>query len=354
MTATPSNITNLPVTVTSRLPMPQSATARGISPAQWRVLAETTFPSAQTAAAIEMAFDYCRVRGLDIFKKPVHIVPMWSSTLRKQVETVWAGINEVQITAARTGSWAGMDSPKWGPLVKRTFKGRRKDQPVTVEVTYPEWCEVTVYRMVAGQPRAFSEPVYWLEAYSTSGGRDSELPTDMWVKRPRGQLHKVAKAAALRAAFPEEAEYTAEEMEGKTIDAATVVEHEDAPPSDRPRPTDTRPKAEKPPIRIKLHDGTTAEFPRTGAGLHEAYEFLSAGCLDGHPEVVGLNNSFLDWVVERYPGMADDIADLRAAAAMAMVPPDPDPDPEPEDLDEFGLPPLDRPDPEVLPTDPPD
>jgi L-fucose mutarotase/ribose pyranase (RbsD/FucU family) len=41
----------------------------------------------------------------------------------------------------------------------------------------------------------------------------------MWVKRPHGQLLKCAKAASLRAAFPEEADYTAEEMEGKVIEA---------------------------------------------------------------------------------------------------------------------------------------
>ncbi len=213
--------------VRARLPMPRSAVARGISPAQWRVLVETTFPSAKSPEAVEMAFDYCKVRGLDVFKKPVHIVPMWSSAKNGYVETVWPGINEIQITAARTGAWAGMDPPRWGPPVTRTFTGSRKVkdrwEQASVELTFPEWCEVTVYRIVAGQPRAFCEPVYWLEAYSTSGGKNSELPTDMWVKRPRGQIQKVAKAASLRAAFPEEGEYTAEEMEGKEIEVGGTV-----------------------------------------------------------------------------------------------------------------------------------
>jgi hypothetical protein len=115
------------------------------------------------------------------------------------------------------------------------------------------------------------------------------------------------------------------------------------------------PKVEKQKIKIKLHDGGTAEFDRTGAGLMEAYEFLSAGCIDGHPEVVGLNNLFLDWVVGRYPAMADDIAELRAAAAMAMMPKDDEDAPDgpfdgDEDRDAFGLPPERG---EALPTDPP-
>jgi hypothetical protein len=50
----------------------------------------------------------------------------------------------------------------------------------------------------------------------------------MWIKRPRGQLHKCAKAASLRAAFPEECgDYAAEGMEGKVIDdpaAAPIIE----------------------------------------------------------------------------------------------------------------------------------
>jgi hypothetical protein len=164
---------------------------------------------------------------------------MWNSSLRREVETVWPGINEVQITAARTGAWAGMDEPKWGPDITREFTGRKKDksgnwQEVKATVTFPEWCEVTVYRVVSGIRCAFTEPVYWTEAYSRSGG--GELPTDMWIKRPRGQLHKVAKAASLRAAFPEEGEYTAEEMEGKDIEhGGVVIEAEPVQPRKRTR-----------------------------------------------------------------------------------------------------------------------
>jgi phage recombination protein Bet len=236
--------------VNARLPMTQGARARGITPAQWRVLVETTFPSAKSAESVELAIDYCAARGLDIFKKPIHIVPMYSAAKREYVETIWAGINEIQITASRTGQWAGMDSPKWGPMITQTFTGQKKDRGnwvnVSVEVTYPEWCEVTVHRLVGGQPRAFCEPVYWIEAYSTSGGKDSSLPTDMWIKRPRGQLHKVAKAASLRAAFPEEGELTAEEMEGKVIEAGgVVIDHQPMKPTDDTTDQPAGPSAEE-------------------------------------------------------------------------------------------------------------
>jgi len=153
----------------------------------------------------------------------VHIVPMWSTALGRNVETVWPSIMEIQTTATRTGLWAGMDRPVWGPDVTHTFTGRFKDdtdtwQESTVTVTFPEWVAVTVYRLVGGRRCAFTEEVYWMEAYSTAGGKNSQLPTAMWIKRPKGQLGKCGKAASLRAAFPEECGYAAEEMDGKSLD----------------------------------------------------------------------------------------------------------------------------------------
>lgn len=207
--------------IVPRLPMPTELVAE-MDARKWKVLCDALYPAAKSAESILMAIDYCKARGLDVFKKPVHIVPMYSSALGRYVETVWPGINEIQITAARTGQWAGMDEPDWGPDRTQTFTGTRKGrsgwEDVSETVTYPEWCAVTVYRLVDGTRYAFTEPVFWLEAYSTSGGKSSTLPTDMWVKRPRGQLQKVAKAASLRAAFPEQGELTAEEMEGKVLD----------------------------------------------------------------------------------------------------------------------------------------
>ena len=206
------------------LPMPMAAQqGYGISEQSWKVLTEVTFPTAKTPEAILMALDYCKARKLDIFKKPVHIVPMWSAALGRNVETVWPSIMEIQTTASRTGVWAGMDRPVWGPDVTKTFTGRYKDdneqwQESSVTVTFPEWVAVTVYRIVSGKRCPFTEEVYWLEAYSTAGGKNSQVPTAMWIKRPKGQLAKCGKAASLRAAFPEECGYAAEEMDGKTLD----------------------------------------------------------------------------------------------------------------------------------------
>lgn len=203
-------------TIKTRLPIPQGV--KDIDAGKWRVLCDSVFPNARSSDAILLAMDYCRVRNLDIFKKPVNIVPMWSTAKSEYVETVWEGINSIQVTATRTGSWAGMDEPKWGADVTRRFKGTKKNNvgDTEVEITYPESCSVTVYRIVHGEKYAFTETVYWLEAYARIG--KTELPNDMWAKRPRGQLHKCAKAASLRSAFPEEASYTSEEMEGRVLE----------------------------------------------------------------------------------------------------------------------------------------
>lgn len=207
---------------------------------KWRVLCESVFPNAKTAESIVLALEYCKARKLDPFKRPVNIVPMWNKSLGREVETVWPGINEVQVTASRTGKYAGMDEPKWGADKTQTFKGfvkykdgsQWKEENLEVTLTFPEWCAVTVYRMIEGQRCAFTEPVYWLEAYARRG--KTEVPNDMWAKRTRGQLLKVAKAFSLRAAFPEEGEYTAEEMEGKEIEAGGVIIDNEPAPAAKP------------------------------------------------------------------------------------------------------------------------
>lgn len=209
--------------------MPKDLTE--IDAGKWRVLCESVFPSAKSPEAIVLALDYCKARKLDVFKKPVNIVPMYNKTLKKMVETIWPSINEVQVTASRTGKYAGMDEPKWGKDITKTFKGNAKgydedgvwqdSKDTEIILTFPEWCSVTVYRMVEGQRCAFTEPVFWEEAYARQG--KTELPNSMWAKRTRGQILKVAKAFSIRAAFPEEGEYVAEEMEGKEIAAGGIV-----------------------------------------------------------------------------------------------------------------------------------
>lgn len=229
------------------------------SGAQWRVLTETIYPGARTVEAVAMALTYCRVRNLDVFKRPVHIVPMWSSTLGKMVETLWPGIAELRTTAARTGEYAGIDEVVYGPEETIEFEGemekwvrvegqakkQKKLVKVAKKVTYPKWASVVIYRLVQGQRFAFHAKVFWREAYATIG--DSDVPNEMWESRAFGQIDKCVEAAALRKAFPEEigGEYAAEEMEGRRLPPTItgIVAANDDPPKPTEKASQTTQEA---------------------------------------------------------------------------------------------------------------
>lgn len=184
-------------TIKMRLPfVPAIKEKFGIDQMAWKALVEAIFPNATSAESVILALAYCQGRRLDPFKRNVHIVPIYNSDQKRMVDTIWPGIGELRTTAFRTGEYAGRNDTKFGPDIT-TKVG-------SVEMTFPEWAQVTVKRVVKGETREFSGPqVYWLETYATRK-HDDDSPNQMWRDRPRGQLDKCAEAAALRCAFPEE------------------------------------------------------------------------------------------------------------------------------------------------------
>lgn len=178
-----------------------------------RTALKTSLYPGASDASVDLVLAYCRAAGLDPMKKPVHIVPMYDSKAREMRDVVMPGIGLYRTDAARTGEFAGMSKPVFGPMVTERVGSR--------DVTFPEWCEVTVYRQLRGGHIAeYTAVEYWIENYAIKGGRDQDQsPNAMWSKRPRGQLAKCAEAQALRKAFPEAvgSQPTAEEMEGKEI-----------------------------------------------------------------------------------------------------------------------------------------
>lgn len=175
-------------------------------------LKSSLYPGASDAS-VDLVLSYCKAAGLDPMQKPVHIVPMWDSKSRSTRDVVMPGIGLYRTNAARTGQFAGMSDPVFGPMVTEVLGSQ--------EVTFPEWCKVTAYRQLpSGHIAEFTATEYWIENYAIKGGRDQDqTPNSMWSKRKRGQIAKCAQAQALRMAFPEAvgAGPTAEEMEGKTI-----------------------------------------------------------------------------------------------------------------------------------------
>jgi phage recombination protein Bet len=187
-----------------------------------KVLESSLYPGAKPES-IKLVIGYCKAAGLDPMQKPVHIVPIDVKTGRKdnngkdiyeKRDVIMPGVGLYRIQAARSKEYAGMTEPEFGPDKTRSL-GKDDDK---TDFTFPEWCKVTVRRVVEGRPVDFTATEYWIENYATAG-KWTTAPNAMWKKRPRGQIAKCAEAQALRKAFPElGAAPTAEEMEGKVID----------------------------------------------------------------------------------------------------------------------------------------
>lgn len=176
-----------------------------------KVLQASLYPGA-APESIKMVLGYCKAAGLDPMQKPVHIVPMWDSKAGQMRDVVMPGVNLYRTQAARSGECAGVTEPEFGPDVTDTIGGQ--------QITYPQWCRVTVSRRLpTGEIVNFTAREFWRENYAVKGGKEkSTAPNAMWTKRPYGQIAKCAEAQALRKAFPEIASQpTADEMEGKTL-----------------------------------------------------------------------------------------------------------------------------------------
>jgi len=186
------------------------------------VLQSSLYPGADPSS-IRLVIGYCKAAGLDPMQKPVHIVPMWDAKAGRMRDVIMPGVNLYRTQASRSGQFAGMSEPEFGPEIAQTIGGQA--------IKFPEWCRVTVKRALSnGIVAEFTAVEYWIENYAIKGGKEKSIaPNAMWTKRPRGQLAKCAAAQALRIAFPEIASQpTAEEMEGKTMQSDDVV---DMPPA---------------------------------------------------------------------------------------------------------------------------
>jgi phage recombination protein Bet len=176
-----------------------------------QVLQSSLYPGA-APASIKLVIGYCKAAGLDPMQKPVHIVPMWDGKAGQMRDVVMPGVGLYRTQAARTGC-AGISEPEFGPVRTEKIGGQ--------EITFPEWCRVTVKRRQAsGAVDEFTAREFWMENYAVKGGKEKSIaPNAMWTKRPYGQIAKCAEAQALRKAFPEiGSQPTAEEMEGKGLD----------------------------------------------------------------------------------------------------------------------------------------
>jgi hypothetical protein len=120
--------------------------------------------------------------------------------------------------------------------------------------------------------------------------------------------------------------YSVEELQDINRDPPRrrdVIEH--APDADPmpaaaapiPERTETiaAPPLAKPPLSVAVPGGwDPVQFPRGKRGLREALEFMSGAILEGGAAIVGMNAEMLDQVAAAIPELAEEVANLRAAA----------------------------------------
>ena len=144
------------------------------------VLQTSLYPGA-AIGSVKMVLGYCKAAGLDPMQKPVHIVPMWDKNMKAMRDVVMPGIGLYRTQAARSGQYAGVTDPEFGPDITESVGG--------VSITFPAWCKVTVKRLLGNQVVEFAAREFWKENYATAG-KDSAAPNAMWKKRPYGQIAK--------------------------------------------------------------------------------------------------------------------------------------------------------------------
>lgn len=311
----------------------EQAAAHNIDEAKWAVLTRAIFPGAKTQAAVLLALDYCAARGLDPFKRPVHIVPVYDARAGGMVETIWPGIAEIRTTAVATRDYAGMEDMIYGPMVDLEFRGKveewvqnSKSWTVrTVKLRVPEWIQIAVWRLDAtGTPRRYAGPrAYFLETYAPAPKQQAveggyhKLPNSMWERRPIGQLQKCAEAGGLRMAFPTELGgiYAAEEMEGQTIDHYGDADDAPAPPpaarSPAPPPK-ALPRGAQAPVSVpaKTIEATAVQVEKQPAKPPTGSPFRKAAPPAEPVQELALNpDQFIDGIEKALRELSADDAD---------------------------------------------
>lgn len=158
--------------------------------------------------------------------------------------------------------------------------------------------------------------------------KDAKTTNKMWASQPDQQLAYYAARVWGRRHVPEVVlgVYAPEDFPEPTMRDITPPKVE--PPAPPPPAAPTAPPATF--VVNVPYGGEPAVYPRNRGGAKEAFKEIVAEFNDGYRDVVRLNNEILDEIASRVPALADEIANLRAAAAEAMLPKDEDEDQTPD------------------------
>ena len=185
--------------------------------AKWRANAElvetvkqAVFPDANDGE-LALFFHDCQRQNCHPLDRLIHPTVYVDQKTGKRRYVAVTSIDLMRSRAADSGGYAGSDEPEFGPEVQDK-DGYGKDYK------RPEWCRVTIHRLVQGQRSAFTHKAWWTEYYPGDGRGQ------MWRKMPHNQLAKCTEAAALRKAFPRELERAYVEGESSEYEAPPDVD----------------------------------------------------------------------------------------------------------------------------------
>lgn len=156
----------------------------------------------------------CKALKLDPMAKPVNIVEIWNSKLKRMIPSLWLSIGGLRTLAHRTGKIAAR--------LPAEFADELADD---AEVIVPLWCRCG-YKIITGSHVYDSwGPLVYFNEVARRNNKDGTL-LSMWKKMPSYMLEKVAEAASLRAVCPEATGgmVSSDEMDpDMSIDDAAIV-----------------------------------------------------------------------------------------------------------------------------------
>lgn len=156
-----------------------------------------------TDTEVKFFFQVAERLKMDPFKRQIHAMKRYDGTLQREVLQFMVSIEGLRSIAARCKTDDGKDAYAGSSKPLFTYK---PDGTLNT-------AEVTILKIVQGEPREFTAEVFYdecvqtrnvYEGFGNNRRKIGEEPNSMWQKRPHGQLGKCAEAAALRKAFPEE------------------------------------------------------------------------------------------------------------------------------------------------------
>ncbi len=156
---------------------------------QIEMIKKTIVPADASVPEINWFLGQAKRTGLDPLGKQIYLMLFKDGRGNKR-PVVHIGIDGYLLIADRSGAYAGMDDPVYGPMIPDKYNDEAYE--------HPEWCKVTTYKIVQGVRVPFTSACYWDEFYP-GASRGFK-----WRSSPRHMLAKCTKGQVLRTAFPKE------------------------------------------------------------------------------------------------------------------------------------------------------